>query len=878
MNATFGRWVSLVLLVGGAAGASAQGEKKVRTDRHGDALPAGALTRLGTTRLRHKDVVTLVAILPGGKELLSTGLDQTARIWDVRTGRELRRFSLTVRDDRGRWKVFGHSDVDVTLSSDGKVLVTYERTGQVHLWDIASGKEGPRLKRMPRLLACLAVSPDGKAIATLDQLGSVRLWDVALSKELRSFAEERKGDAPRQSPSSINFTPDGKALIVELGESGTADIKKVIQVWDVKTGKLRHRIESAAGYGGPTLVIAPHGKVMAWIDNDNSVTLADLSTGKTVSRIQKGPALAPEMALSPDGNILFGKKGDIKEDKIVAWDVVSGKVLRTLAPSGRRSAWLSHIVGRQLAVSPDGKLLACCGEGNVIRLLDAQTGKEVPALGGHQAPVFSVNYSRDGKTLTTHGADRTVRLWDVAKGVETGRVPLPEFADVFLVSPDGRRLVTSGVAGVKLWDAVTGKELHQLVADTEATIPGQFAFTPDGKTLAVRGYRDGAIRMFDVGSGKELCSFALPTEKPKPREAQGRGARRSSLFLISPDGKVLVTPAQDNGLVLWDVVVGRPLGRLKLPPGQAVSRGAFTPDGRSLALESGTGGINLWEVATGAVRRSYGKKPQQDPSGREGPGGRPAWGRPQTSSSPPPALALSPDGRSLALADNSEIHVWDVVTGLERGRFRGEQGTVLTLTFSSDGRTLASAGADTTVLVWDVAGLGGAAAKKELDKAGLKQSWDDLAGEPGKGFDAVCALALSPKLALALLRQRLRPAVPVAEEKISQFVADLDSGRFAVRSKARRKLEGLGARALPALRRALEGRLSAEARKHVQELLDRAGSGTLSGEALRLVRAVEVLERLGTPEARAVLKTLAGGAPGALETTEARAALARLLK
>ena len=108
------------------------------------------------------------------------------------------------------------------------------------------------------------------------------------------------------------------------------------------------------------------------------------------------------------------------------------------------------------------------------------------------------------------------------------------------------------------------------------------------------------------------------------------------------------------------------------------------------------------------------------------------------------------------------------------------------------------------------------------------------------------------------------------------MIADLDDERFAVREKATTELEKLGKEIEPALHKALQGKPSLEVRRRIDRLLEKLESAAPSPEQLRLLRALEVLEHIGTPEARELLRTLAKGASGARLTQEAKASLDRL--
>lgn len=125
---------------------------------------------------------------------------------------------------------------------------------------------------------------------------------------------------------------------------------------------------------------------------------------------------------------------------------------------------------------------------------------------------------------------------------------------------------------------------------------------------------------------------------------------------------------------------------------------------------------------------------------------------------------------------------------------------------------------------------------------------------------------------------RLAPAKGVTPKRLRELLTDLDAEQFAVREAADHELGRLCELAEPALADVLKGRPPLEVRRRVERRLARIRKRELDPEALLAVRWVEVLESVGTPEARAALKRLAGGAPGARLTWEAKASLGRLAR
>jgi hypothetical protein len=209
-------------------------------------------------------------------------------------------------------------------------------------------------------------------------------------------------------------------------------------------------------------------------------------------------------------------------------------------------------------------------------------------------------------------------------------------------------------------------------------------------------------------------------------------------------------------------------------------------------------------------------------------------------------------------------------------RLSAGPGHISALAFSRDGRLLASGGGGGAILVWEVSGGEGLPGTVTADEAAaLWQALGDA--EAARANHALAALAAASAQALPLVKERFQAARKKPDEKeLARLIADLDADAFKVRQRANRELAEAGPDAAAALRAALKGEPTPEAKRRIEELLARIGKKIAPPEELRSLRAVEVLERIGTPQARALLEELAGRKAPPQVLAEIRASLARM--
>jgi RNA polymerase sigma factor (sigma-70 family) len=819
--------------------------KNARVDAFGDPLPAEAIARIGTVRFRHGNDIQGLQFTPDGKELIAHGFREGITVWDATTGRELRKIVPEKL----------HQIIMISLSADGRLIAgTVEhRDGigkefPVVIWDRMTGA---KLKEIGKAKHAFPVfAPDGKVLAVIDYDGHVALWDVDSGRLLRSW-QVLKGWI-----SNALFLPDGKTLM-----TGGSD--QAVRFWDVATGNKVRELAGLVSTAG-SLAVSPDGKRLASVVHKpsppgviggerpgNEMQIWDIASGKELRRLSVPVGIFdPETtfqlwypAFSHDGKLLAATGVD---EFLHLWDADTGKEVRRMALGANSQ-------GRPV-FAPDDRVLAVTSHQNAIRLFETASGKEVSPAGDAPFRQFLVALTPDNRHIIAPDYHSSVSIWDAKSGNRTGRLAGHEKPVYYIcLARDGRRLYTTDLGStVHCWDLATRRELYRFSQESKPALRVADV-SPDGKLLAVVEGGMG-LPLVDTSTGKEVRRLPLDNQT-------NYGA------VFTPDGRTVIAWNGEHGAMFLDVATGKQLRRIEYReapfPGDRAGlpvmmggprlyyHAALSPDGRLIAFGTKNRMIALHDVASGKEVRRIEELPDM-----------------------PDQVVFSPDGRTLAWGGyyHPAVHLLETVTLAERYRLTGHKGGIVSLTFSTDGKLLVSSARDATALVWDLR----APAQGALD---LDAAWTDLAGDDAaKAYQQMRRLAAAHAATIHYLDKRLQPVAAVDEKHLVRLLADLDNEQFAVRERARKELEQLGDLAASACRKALENNPSPEARRRLEQLLEKQTQHlwSPSPELLRTLRALEVLEHLATPEARQLLEKLAGGAPAAQQTREAKAALERL--
>jgi eukaryotic-like serine/threonine-protein kinase len=550
----------------------------------------------------------------------------------------------------------------LVFSPDGNTLAALQANGTLRLLNVVDRTERECLSNVTGLAG---FTRDGQELVMgLRENNSVRLvrYDPVSRRITASFTNEsRLGWLP-------NLLPDGRSAVI-------AGAGKELSLVDVGNGAVTGKVQlpsrffmrwAAVGEAG---AVSGDGRWVFSLDNADesgtaeNLSIRELASGKVLATYRDDSPGTPKSGLGDRVYILRFLPGgttaiwSTRDGFLRRWRWTDAGSKPLTQPGHRGIIW-------DISCSPDGRRVATVGDDQTVRLWNAEDLSEVRSLRGHTRPVRTVAFSPDSHWLASGGDDGSVKLWNLSQEAETGEPPVlaaRHLANRLVFAPDGRTLALGTDD-----DAITTISLEtgqKIGSFKDLFFPDRF--TSDGTRII------GYAGVGNVPAGKVEHSIPVPDHTAYPWTHD-----------VSPDGRWLLRslryPGKMDSIELVDVARGAVI--TNFVPSTLVLAARFTRDGRTVLASFDGGQLEWWEVTPHglAARRSV----QFDYGSR--------------------ALAISPDGATVALGGPSRISLVDYRTGAIRRHLFGHSDDVNGLDFSPDGGTLASSTMNGTIKLWNL--------------------------------------------------------------------------------------------------------------------------------------------------------------------------------
>lgn len=600
------------------------------------------------TLVGHEDGVQSAAFSPDGTRIATSSLDNTVRIWDSASGRQLH----VLRGHR-------NGVLSASFSPDGTLLLSLSADNTARLWNVRTGEEIqvlPVLEAGDIFATSAAFSPDGRRIVTTAQDWTPKLWDSSNGELLTSL------NGHQLEVYDAAFSPDGTRVV-------TASADFTARIWDANSGA---EIAALTGHTGTLydVVFSPDGSRVVTASGDGTARLWDGLTGAPVAVLTGHADGVRDVSFSTDGQRLVTVSTGMRDPPRV-WNAETARLISELR--GHQGQVNQAIFGE------DGNTVLTASADGTTRIWDAITGRQLRELSGHEAEVRSVQISPDWSRAVTASEDRTARIWSLAPNGPVEMAALrghQSGAESAAFSPDGRLIVTASLDGsVRLWDAQSGTQTRRVRGHGRAY---SGAFSPDGTRVAA-AFEDGTARILDARDGREVLVLRGHVERSNVQSVD-----------FSMDGARIVTASADGTVRIWNASNGQTELSLEVctlsEMHGAVMSAAFSPDGKQVVTAGDCERpVRVWDVNSGNLVREL----------DAGNGGHTAR-----------SAAFSADGRRIiAVGRDGLPRIWESSNGRIVAMLRGHDNTfgVQNAAFSPDGRFVVTASADKSVRVWDAA-------------------------------------------------------------------------------------------------------------------------------------------------------------------------------
>ena len=538
--------------------------------------------------------------------------------------------------------------LSIDFNLNGDWIATGDVSGQVQIWNIATGQPYRTWQGHSLWTKAVCFSPDGTRLASGSYDFSVKVWDIETGQCLQVLSRHQN------VVTALAWSQDGRVLI----SVGWYKVK----LWDVATGQCLAELEPGAQAMTTQIAFHPTQNQFA-LCLDNQIQLWTLNGSDPSANtdyhclrtLTRHTALVFDAAWHPDGRRLATASHD---QTINVWDTDTGECLLTLHATSPlwTVLWL-----------PDQRSLATTSSEGLLQVWDSATGQCVRVIQAHKSTIWALIPHPTLPLVATGGEEQNVKFWSTEtwdclstlQGYDNGILTLA-------LNPDGHTLAAGGQdQAVRFWDLCTRTCTHILRDRSNCT--WRVSWHPHGQTLAIGGL-EGTFNIWDVAANTCL-------------KVKHGALGVVHLLTWCPDGVHLaVTTTSDYAVRIWNVATQECVqtlqGSLSL-----INCMTWSPDGQMLATGGYDYAVRVWDVQTGGCTQFL-----QDQAP-----GIPwiTW------------LSWSPDGQQIASVSRDQMmRVWNVATSQCTWSIQG-QTWFWTVEWSEDGTQLVSASQDGKIQIWD---------------------------------------------------------------------------------------------------------------------------------------------------------------------------------
>jgi len=577
----------------------------------------------------HTDWVVSATFNPSGERIVTASFDNTARLWDAKSGALLK--VLAGHGERVMFATFNPSDERIVTAS-------FDNTAR--LWDAKSGALLKVLAGHTGPVVSVAFSPSGDRIVTASFDNTARLWDAKSGALLKVLAGHTHWVR------SAAFSPSGERVV-------TASYDRTARLWDAKSGAL---LKVLTGHGDAVNFVSfsPAGEYLVTASYDRTARLWDAKSGAQMAVFAGHEDWVRTARFNPAGNRVITASYD-RTSRL--WDAKSGAQVAVFAGHGDRVLFADF--------SPSGDRVISVSSDKTARLWNVGKSPQLAVFTGHGDMVRSAAFSPSGEHVVTASADGTARLWNPRTGAQLALLAKhDDWVRSAVFNPAGDRVVTaSGDNTARVWDARTGAQLTVITGHKGAVLSAMFNSSGDNILTASS---DSTARVWNARTGAQTAVFA-----------GHQGTVEAAAF--SASGELVVTASGDNTARLWDAKSGALLKVLTGHEGPVYSA-VFDPAGNRVVTASRDKTSRVWDVRTGAQTAVL-------------------TGHERTVLS---ATFSATGERIITASRDNTVRLWDSRTGAPLAVFTGHGAAVHSAAFSPSGEYAVSASEDKTARLWDV--------------------------------------------------------------------------------------------------------------------------------------------------------------------------------